>query len=82
MNCPSCGRALAAGPRTCVYCAHGNTYQRKEQLKVPEGSTGYRKRTPWGRWVLVALVVAGVAAWFSPARVHILALIDKIKSLF
>lgn len=66
-NCPSCGRALATGARTCVYCAKGNTYQRPQQLKVPSGALPKRKKgLPWGKILIVVLVLVGVAVYFSP----------------
>jgi hypothetical protein len=83
MNCPQCGRPLATGARTCVYCAQGNTYKRKEQLAVPKGTTEHRKSLHLGRWILLALVVAGVLACLTPSiRVHLQPLFDKVKSMF
>jgi uncharacterized membrane protein YvbJ len=66
--CPSCGRTLATGARTCVYCAQGNTYQRRQELKVPAGTLPKRRRgIPWGKILIVLLILVGVAVYYSPA---------------
>jgi hypothetical protein len=50
-----------------VYCAQGNTYQRREQLKIPEGTLPKRRRgLPWGKIFLAILVLAGIAVYFHP----------------
>jgi hypothetical protein len=75
--CPSCGRALAIGARTCVYCAKGNSYQRRQELKVPAGTLPTRRRgLPWGKILIVLIILAGVAVYYSPAY-H-----DKINGWF
>lgn len=83
--CPKCKRPLAAGARTCVYCAQGNPYQRRETLKVPQGSTGYRKAGfPWGKlgFFLVVAVGIGFALSRPEVRAWLKALIDRAKSFF
>jgi len=63
MNCPSCGRALAAGAK-CIYCAQGTPPKRREELAVPKGATKAPGRTfavPW-KTVLVLLILGGAAA--------------------
>lgn len=85
MDCPACGRPLATGAKKCVYCAQGSTYKQREQLAVPQGTVPERGRggIAWGRWILVALVVAGVLACMTPSvRVHLQPIIDKVKSMF
>ena len=84
MDCPGCGRPLATGAQKCVYCAHGTKFRPKEQLAIPKGTLTERGRsTPWGRWFLVLLVLAGAVVWFTPSlREKIQPLIDKVKSIF
>ena len=65
--CPSCGRALATGARTCVYCSQGNAHKRRDELKIPAGTLPKRKRgLPWGRLLLALAVLAAVGAYFQP----------------
>jgi len=76
MNCPSCGRALAAGAK-CVYCGQGTQFKRREELKVPEGST--RRPTssfPWGRLIVILILAGAVAAAFLHPELN-----AKIRSL-
>jgi hypothetical protein len=65
MDCPVCGRVLANGAK-CVYCAHGNTFQRKETLAIPEGTVGGHRKSPfpWGRLLLFLILAGAVAACF------------------
>jgi hypothetical protein len=65
MDCPSCGRPLANNAK-CVYCAHGNTFQRKEQLTIPEGTVGGHRKEPFpvGRLLFFLILAAAVAACF------------------
>jgi len=63
MSCPSCGRALAAGAR-CVYCAHGTTVKKREELVIPEGTTKSPGRRSFGfpwKTILVLLLLGGLA---------------------
>jgi uncharacterized membrane protein YvbJ len=82
--CPNCGRALATGARTCVYCAQGTTFQRRQELKVPEGALKKRKRgLPWGMIILVLILLGAVAAYFRPeVRPHVDGLIQRVKAFF
>ena len=65
--CPQCGRTLAVGARKCVYCAQGTSAPKRQELKIPPGTTGYRKRgAPWGWILLVVLVLVGVAVYYRP----------------
>lgn len=75
--CPKCGRALAPSAKTCVYCAHGNTYKPKEQLKIPQGTLPKRRKgLPWGWIMTVIAILAGVAVYYRP-EFH-----DKINAFF
>jgi hypothetical protein len=83
--CPKCNRPLATGARTCVYCAQGNTYQRRDQLNVPKGATGYKKvGFPWGKLslLLVVAVGIGIVATKPAARAWIMELVNKVKAFF
>ncbi|HYE98470.1 MAG TPA: hypothetical protein VEJ18_06130 [Planctomycetota bacterium] len=84
MTCPQCGRALAAGARTCVYCAHGAPAKRRDELQVPRSAMAPRKKPfPWGKIVFVLLVVgAGLALLQPQVRAQALALLAQIKSYF
>jgi hypothetical protein len=82
--CPTCNRPLATGARTCVYCAHGNTYQRRQELKVPEGTTKRPGGFAWGRALVGLLVVGAVVAYFTQPgfRAAIDGIISSIKAKF
>lgn len=72
MNCPACGRELAAGARRCVYCAHGTEVRSRPPLVIPKGTVPERRRgSRWG-WViaLVVLAAAGYAAYRSVPAVR------------
>jgi LSD1 subclass zinc finger protein len=77
MDCPSCGRPLAQGAK-CVYCAHGNTFQRKETLTIPEGTVGGHRKAPlrWGRLAFILILAGAVAACFLHPGLN-----AKIRSL-
>ncbi len=76
MNCPSCGRALASGAK-CVYCGQGTQFKRREELKVPEGSTKRpTSALPWGRIVVFLILAGAVAAAFLHPELN-----AKIRSL-
>jgi len=65
MNCPSCGRTLAAGAKKCVFCGDGTKFKPREQLTVPKGSTKKPSGSfPWGRVLLLLILAGGVAAAF------------------
>lgn len=65
MNCPSCGRALAAGAQKCVFCGNGTQFKRREPLQVPEGTLPQRKASfPWGKWLALLVVAGAVTAAF------------------
>jgi len=83
--CPKCKRPLAAGARTCVYCAQGSTFKPREQIKVPQGATGYRKPGfPWGKlgFFLVVVVGIGFALMRPEVRAWLKGLLDQAKSFF
>jgi hypothetical protein len=83
--CPKCNRPLATGARSCVYCAQGNPYQRREQLAVPKGATGYKKTGfPWGKLLLLLVVAVGIGAVATKpaARAWVMGLVDKVKAMF
>lgn len=83
--CPNCGRALATGARTCVYCAQGTKFQRREELKIPEGTLKKRKRgLPWGKILLVLLVLGAAAAYMMNPNVkaRVDNFFDNVKSRF
>lgn len=84
MTCPQCGRPLAAGARTCVYCAHGTAPRRRDELAVPRSAMAPRKTAfPWGRILAVLLVVgAGLALLQPEVRARALALLTQLKSYF
>jgi hypothetical protein len=78
MNCPSCGRAIASGAK-CVFCGHGNTYKRQEQLAIPKGTVPERgggSSFPWGKLVVVLILAGAVAACFLHPELN-----AKIRSL-
>jgi len=82
MNCPQCGRALAGGAKTCVYCGQGNTYKRRENLAIPKGTVPeHRKPVRWGRWLLLLLVVGGAlaAAFYPPFHELLRGILEKAK---
>jgi hypothetical protein len=68
MDCPQCGRPLAAGARVCVYCGRGTRFRPKETLKIPPREARARQGgIPWGKllfWAILALAAA--AAWATP----------------
>ena len=65
MNCPTCGRALAAGAQKCVFCGHGTQFKRKEQLQIPKGTLPQRKASfPWGKLIVVLILAGAIAAAF------------------
>ncbi len=64
--CPDCGRALATGARTCVYCAHGTQVRKREQLKIPAGTLPKRGGIPWRKIVLGLLVLVAIGAYLQP----------------
>ena len=83
--CPKCNRPLAQGARSCVYCAQGNTYARKDQIKVPQGATGYQKASfPWGKLAAFFVIVVGIGFAFTRPefRTWLKGLIDLAKSSF
>ena len=83
--CPKCNRPLAVGARSCVYCAQGNTYQRRDQINVPKGATGYKKTGfPWGKlfMVLVVAVGIGIVATKPQARAWLKGLWDRVLAFF
>ena len=84
MTCPQCGRPLAAGARTCVYCAHGNAPRRRDELAVPRSAMAPRKTPfPWGKILLALLAVAAGLAFLQPqVRAQALALLAQVKSYF
>ena len=68
MNCPLCGRALAAGARKCVFCGDGTKFRPNAQLQIPKGTVPEPKSSfPWGK-LLLFLILAGAvaAAWLNP----------------
>ena len=78
MTCPSCGRALASGAK-CVFCGRGTTFQKKETLNIPKGSTAQRKKGssfPWGKILLLLIVAGAVAACFLHPELN-----AKIRSI-
>ena len=78
MNCPVCGRALAAGAKKCVFCGDGTKFRAPQQLAVPKGST--RKpggSFPWGKILFVLILGGAVAAAFLHPDLN-----AKIKELF
>jgi uncharacterized membrane protein YvbJ len=84
MNCPSCGRSLATGAQKCSYCGHGTTFRPKQQLNIPKGTVPeHKKSSHFGRWILIIIVIAGVAAWFTPAirNNYLQPLVDKVKGM-
>jgi hypothetical protein len=77
MNCPSCGRALAAGARKCVFCGDGTQFKRREQLQIPKGTIPQRKSSfPWGKLILLLFLAGAVAACFLHPELN-----AKIRSL-
>ena len=76
MNCPSCGRVLASGAK-CVYCGQGTQFKKREELKVPEGSTKRPAASfPWGRLVVFLILAGAIAAAFLNPSLN-----AKIRSL-
>ena len=72
-----CGRTLAQGAK-CIYCAHGNTFQRKETLTIPEGTVGGHRAGsfPWDRLLFFLILAGAVAACFLHPELN-----AKIRSL-
>ena len=65
--CPQCGRTLATGAKKCVYCAQGSTFQRRQELQIPRDAMAKRKRgVPWGKILIVVLILVGVAVYYRP----------------
>lgn len=77
MNCPSCGRALAAGAQKCVFCGQGTQFKRREELQIPKGTLKERKSSfPWGKLIVLAILAGAVAAAFLHPDLN-----AKIRSL-
>ena len=75
--CPQCGRTLATGARTCVYCAQGNTHQRRKELEIPRDAMAKRKKgLPWGIILTVVVILVAVAVYYRP-EFH-----DRINAFF